>query len=393
MTPRGLPRSCLLAALMCAASVTRAGIWASDPVLGMTADYSTNPGLLYSNYTAETHGAVLIDAPTTYHGDALSVSVLPSFRFSDSEGYSSLASDYAHLTVKGELDSERNTVTLSGQLARDSSLYYNYTVNGGTGVRRDTSAVDAAWARALTERWNFSFDLSSSRVLYGESSSFTTLTDYRYTNLAPSLSWNTGERTTLTLTAGVGLYDTTDLTTKSVNSTLQVGIKRQFNELWSYNVNVGYSRETNSIDLYFGPYLLESLSATNTGTLYSANVSRQGTLLTVSASASRSLVPSGFSFLSLQEFYQLDFRYQHNPRWTFAGFTRWLQSRQPQAFGAAVNQEYLEFEMSAAWLFTEKWTATLSASRVTARYTSAMDVAANGITLQLSRRFNSLKWH
>jgi hypothetical protein len=393
MTPRGLPRSCLLAALMCAASVTRAGIWASDPVLGMTADYSTNPGLLYSNYTAETHGAVLIDAPTTYHGDALSVSVLPSFRFSDSEGYSSLASDYAHLTVKGELDSERNTVTVSGQLARDSSLYYNYTVNGGTGVRRDTSAVDAAWARALTERWNFSFDLSSSRVLYGESSSFTTLTDYRYTNLAPSLSWNTGERTTLTLTAGVGLYDTTDLTTKSVNSTLQVGIKRQFNELWSYNVNVGYSRETNSIDLYFGPYLLESLSATNTGTLYSANVSRQGTLLTVSASASRSLVPSGFSFLSLQEFYQLDFRYQHNPRWTFAGFTRWLQSRQPQAFGAAVNQEYLEFEMSAAWLFTEKWTATLSASRVTARYTSAMDVAANGITLQLSRRFNSLKWH
>jgi hypothetical protein len=378
---------------MCVASGTKAGTWTSDPVLGLAADYSTNPGLLYTAHSAETHGAVLIDAPTTYHGDAFSLAVLPSFRISDSQGYSTLASDYAHFTVKGELDGERNSLTLSGQLARDSSLYYNYTVNGSTGVRRDTSAVDGTWTRALTERVNFSFEGSSSRVLYGESSSFTTLTDYRYTYLAPSISWSSSERTILSLLGGVGFYDTTDLTTKSVNATLQAGLKHDFNELWSCNVDVGYSRETNSIDLYFGPYLLANLTATNTGTLYSANVSRHGTLLTVTASASRNLVPSGFSFLSLQEFYQLDFRYQMSPRWTFAGFGRWLESRQPQVGGPAVNQKYLDFELSAAWLFTEKWTATLRASRVTARYAPTIDVQANGVTLQLTRRFDSLKWH
>ncbi len=393
MTPGGWPRSCWLAAVMCTASGAKAGVWTSDPVLGLAGDYSTNPGLLYVSHTAETHGAVLIDAPTTYHGDALSLSVLPSFRFSDSQGYSSLASNYAHLTAKGEFDSERGSLTVTGQLARDSSLYYNYQFNGGTGVRRDTSGIDAAWTRALTERLNFGLDLSTTRVLYGESSSFTTLTDYRYSSLSPSLSYNTSERTVLTLLGGVGLYDTTDRTTKSVNSSLEIGVKHDFSELWSCNIKAGYSRETDSVDLYFGPYLLANLSATSTGTLYNASVTRKGTLLTLTASASRSLVPSGFSFLSLQEYYQVDFRYQHSPRLTFDGYARRLQSRQPQAFGAAVNQQYLDFSLSASWLFTEKWTASVRASRVTARYTPTIDVDADGLSMQLSRRFDSIKWH
>jgi hypothetical protein len=394
MTHRGLPRNCLLAAVMCGASAAKAGVWVSDPVLGLAADYSSNPGLLYASHTAETHGAVLIDAPTSYHADSVSLTVLPSFRISDSSGYSTLASDYAHFSVRGEMDSERNSFAVTGQVARDSSLYYNYSVSGSTGVRRDTSAVDAAWTRALTERLNFNLDLNSSRVLYGDSASFTTLTDYRYSSAAPSFAWNTSERTTLTVLGGVGLYDSADHTTKSVNSSLEAGFKRQFNELWSMNINAGYSRETNTIDLYFGPFLLGAFSATNSGTVYTADVTRQGRLLTLTASASRSLVPSGFSFLSLQEYYQLGFHYPRTERWTFDGHVRWLNSRQPQGFGVTVNQQYLDLGLSAAWLFTEKWTATLRASRVAARYTpNTLDVAANGVTLQLSRRFDSIKWH
>jgi hypothetical protein len=54
----------------------------------------------------------------------------------------------------------------------------------------------------------------------------------------------------------------------------------------------------------------------------------------------------------------------------------------------------LDLGLSAAWLFTEKWTVTLGASRVTARYTPpTVDVAASGVTVQLSRRFNRIEWH
>jgi hypothetical protein len=394
MTHRGLPRHCLLVAAMCMGSGAKAGIWVTEPVLGLAADYSTNPGLRYAAHTAETHGAVLIDTPTTYHADSVSLSVQPSFRISDSAGYSSVASDYAHLTVRGEIASERNSVAVTGQIARDSSLYYNYGLNGSAGVRRDTSTADVAWVRALTERLNFNLEANSSRVLYGKSGTFTTLTDYRYTNAAPSLAWKASERTTLTLVGGTGLYESADLRTKSVNSNLELGFTRELTELWAVSANAGYSRETNTIEEYFGPFLLGTFRATNTGTVFMANVTRQGPLLTVTAAASRSLVPSGFSFLSLQNSYQLSFRYPRTERWTFDGHVRWLKAQEPQVFGPTTNQSYLDFGLSAAWLFTEKWTLTLRGSRVTAKYTPpAIDVGATGFTIQLSRRFGPVKWH
>ena len=394
MTHRGLPRNCLLVAAMCMGSGAKAGVWVTEPLLGLAAEYSTNPGLLYAAHTAETHGAVLIDTPTKYHGDSVNLSVQPSFRISDSSGYSSLASDYAHLTVKGEIDSERNSVGVTGQIARDSSLYYNYGLNGSAGVRRDTSLADVAWVRALTERTNFNLEANSSRVLYGKSGSFTTLTDYRYTSTAPSLALNTSERTTLTLLGGAGLYDSADLRTKSVNSNFQLGIKRQITELWAVSANAGYSRETNTIEEYFGPFLLGTFRAANTGSVFMANVTRQGSLFDVTAAASRSLVPSGFSFLSLQNSYQLSFHYPRTERWTFDGHARWLKSQEPQVSGPTVDQSYLDLGLSAAWLFTEKWTLTLRASRVTAKYTPpSINVGASGFAIQLSRQFDPVKWH
>jgi hypothetical protein len=393
MMQRGLPRNCLFLAAMCMGSGAEAGVWVTDPVLGLAADYSTNPGLRYAAHTAETHGAVLIDTPTTYHADSVSLSVQPSVRISDSSGYSSVASDYAHLAVRGEIDSDRNSVAVTGQIARDSSLYYNYGLNGSAGVRRDTSMADVAWVRALTERLNFNVEVNSSRVLYGQSGTFTTLTDYRYTNAVPSLTWKTSERTTLTLVGGVGLYRSADLRTKSVNSNLELGFTRQLTELWAISANAGYSRETNTIEEYFGPFLLGTFRAANTGTVFTANVTRQGPLLAVTAAASRSLVPSGFSFLSLQNSYQLSFHYPRTERWTFDGHVRWLKLQEPQVLGPTVDQSYLDLGLSAAWLFTEKWTLTLRASRVTAKYSPTIDVGAGGLTIQLSRRFDPVKWH
>jgi hypothetical protein len=164
--------------------------------------------------------------------------------------------------------------------------------------------------------------------------------------------------------------------------------------LWAVSANAGYSRETNTIEEYLGPFLLGTFRATNTGTVFMANVTRQGPLLAVTAAASRSLVPSGFSFLSLQNSYQLSFRYPRTERWTFDGHVRWLKSQEPQVVGPTVDQSYLDLGLSAAWQFTEKWTLTLRASRVTAKYSPpAINVGASGLSIQLSRRFDPITWH
>jgi hypothetical protein len=385
-----------MVAAMCIANAARPGVWGTDPILGLAADFSTNPGLLDAPHSSETHEAILIDVPTTYVADALKFSIDPSFRISNSAGYSSLASDYEHLTASGEIDSERNSVVLTGEVARDSSLYYDYAFNGSEGVRRDTTLADLNWTRMLTERTNFTLEVDSNRVLYDETLGLgiNTLTDYRYTTAAPSLSWKEDERTTFTLTGNAGLYDAINGQTKSTNANLEAGFTRQFTPLWNLTANAGYSRESNTIEEYFGPFLLGTFKSTDNGAIFNANLTRQGPLLAVTAGASRSLVPSGFAFLARQDSYQLSFDYQYNERWTFDGHVRWLTSLEPVVIGPALDQSYLDAGLSAVWLFTEHWTFTMRATHVTAKYgPPTVEVAASGVTLLLSRKFNHIEWH
>lgn len=387
---RGRPALlCFTAVAMCIASASRAGVWGTDPVLGLSSDYSTNPGLLYIDHTAETHAALLIDVPTTYVADAVKFSVLPSFRISNSSGYSSLASDYEHLTLIGEFDTERSTLTATGQLARDSSLYYNYYFNGSTGVRRDSALADLNWVRALTERWNLNVDVDSTRVQYGHSITYTTLTDYRYSSAAPSISWSANERSSFSLQAGIGDYNSLDGLTRSINSNVQLGFKRQLDELWNLSASAGVSRETDKIKTFFGPF-----DSTADGTVFAANVTRQGERLAVSGQASRSLVPSGYAFLSRQDTYQLSASYPTSERWTFNGHVRWLRAENPQLLAPTIDQSYLELGLSAVWLFTEHWTATFMASYVTDKVSPPpTHVDASGFSIQLARHFNHIAWH
>src|ERR1700678_2841779 len=136
---------CLAAVSMCMASSARAGVWVSDPVVGLVGAYVPNPALLEMAHTAETTGALLLDAPTAYIGDGVGFYVIPDFRLSSSQGYASLASDYEHLTLKEELNTERNTLTATAGIYQDSSLYLDYLINGSTGVKRDSLLADVNW--------------------------------------------------------------------------------------------------------------------------------------------------------------------------------------------------------------------------------------------------------
>jgi hypothetical protein len=383
----------VLAVSMCTAEASRAGVWVTNPVLGLAAEYSSDPALLYVEHTAETHGAVLLDAPTTFQGDASSLTLDPSFRVSDSSGYSSIASDYEHFTATGKFTSDRDTLSTTGELARDSSLYYDYLLNGSTGVRRDTTLADLSWTHALGERLNFNLDVNSSRVIYGQSSSFTTLTDYHYSSAAPTLSWQESERTTLKIDGSFGLYDSAGGYSKSSNSNLEVGFTHQLTELWTVDGNAGYSRENNRVEYYFGPYLLGAYESSNTGSAFTADISRKAISWTMTGAVTRSLVPTGYAFLARQTAYQLSVDYPRTERWTFDAAARWIKTTEPQVFGATTDQSYVSVNASATYLFTEKWSVTLGASRVNAKYTPpAIEVGATGVTLQLSRHFNPIVW-
>jgi hypothetical protein len=393
---------CWSAAAMLISSAARAGVWGMDPVLGITADYATNPGLLEIPNTAQTDAALLIDAPATFNASDFKLSVLPSFRVGDTKSYSSVNSDYEHLSVKGEFDTDRSVLSASAGVSRDSSLYLNYLANGETGVRRDGATADLNWDRFLTERMEVDTDVNSSRVRYGSAVGATSLIDYKYTSITPTLAWNASERTKFTLAASAGQYDSLDGTTRSRNANLQLGFVRPLTEIWSLTASGGFSRALNRIDfdeqfLEFTPNGLEIVSvpvraeSSQNGAVYSVNLTRHGERLTLNAIASRQETPTGFAFLSRQNTVELQVNYSLSARWSLSGDAKYLSAQDPQRQGASIDRTVDYFGLNASWQWTEHWTLTLGASRVTERYQSPhIDLASNQVAVTLSQRFNHI---
>jgi hypothetical protein len=407
--------SCLAAVSMCMASSVRAGVWGTDPVVGIVGDYATNPALLETPHTAESNGALLLDAPTNYVGDGVGFFVIPDFRLSSSQGYASLASDYEHLTLKGELDTERSTLTATAGIYQDSSLYQDYLsngsgylFNGSTGVKRDTLTADLNWDRNLTERLEFDTDVNSMQVKYGQAAAGVgTLTDYRDTNIAPTLSWVSSERNKWTLSANVGRYNSFDEvfeSSESRSANLQVGLVRNLNEIWSLTASAGYSRALNreNFDEEFlvitpeGPAIeivpIREESAQN-GTVYSADLNRKGERLSFDVIASRQLMPTGYAFLSQQNLVKVAATYTYSDRWSFGAGAYYQQARNPQLQGGIITQTPKSISLSASWRWTEFWTVTFAASRITELFQPpGLTVASTEVSIKISRQFNHIKF-
>jgi hypothetical protein len=401
---------------MCMASSARAGVWGTDPVVGIVGDYATNPALLDIPHTAEGNGALLLDAPTDYIGDGVGFYVIPSFRLSSSQGYASLASDYEHLTLKGELDSERSTLTATAGIYQDSSLYQDYLsngsgylFNGSTGVKRDTLTADLNWDRNLTERLEFDTDVNSMQVKYGQAAAGVgTLTDYRDTNIAPTLSWLSGERNKWTLSASVGRYNSFDEafeSSESRSANLQAGLVRNLSETWSLTASAGYSRALNRQNfdeefLVIGPegqpeiaiVPIRQESAQN-GTVFSADLNRKGERLSFDVIASRLLAPTGYAFLSEQNLVKVAATYTYSDRWSFSAGAYYQQAKNPQLQGGIITQTPKSISLSSSWRWTEFWTVTFAASRVTELFRPpGLTIASTEVSIKISRQFNHIKF-
>ena len=373
-----------------------------DPSVGVSGDYASNPLLVDLPRTNETDAALLLDAPVSYHGDALILSLLPSFRLSDTRSYASVNSDFVHLSASGELDSERNKLSLTAGATRDSSLYESYLVDGAAAVRRDGLNADLLWTRHLTERLDTDLNVDTSHVRYGASTGSASLVSYKYTSVAPDLSWQRSERDRVTLSASGGQYDSLDGTTRSRNYGGQLAYKRSLSEIWSLNVSAGYSRQQNRLDLeipvivFTGsgfeivdlPLRVESHIGSP---VYSASLTRSGLRWTLNVSATRQEVPTGFAFLSRQTIYDLQLSYALSPRWTASLHEYWLSAHDPSLQGTYVDRTVNSATVDFSHQLTEHYTLDLALSRVDEDYGAAgIHVANNQVTLTLNYRFNHI---
>lgn len=375
--------------------------WSTQPLVGVVGQYASNAPLAAGTAQAETNAAMVLNVPVNYDEDDFHFAATPNIRYGNASGYSSITSNFFHLDSTAQLVNDLGSISATAAAYRDSSLLYAGELTNGVGVRRDTGALGVDWRRLLSERFQVELDANTSRTLYAHTVAsdvseqetqegiFNTLVDYRYTTLSPALDWVESELNTVRLIGGFGRYQSIDEVSDSNSVDLQLGFNRQITEIWTLKTSAGYSKAENRYNFFFGPYLLERIDSTQTGTVYSASLHRQSDVLDLGFGASRALAPTGFAYLARQQSVNLVANYNRSERWTYNATLSWQTNSYPRNDGGSTEQKYYYAGLSAGWHMTEQWVITLQTTRLIQQYGASAPVtgASTGVSLQISRQF------
>jgi hypothetical protein len=364
-----------------------AGPWSTQPLVGVAAEYATNPGLISVHGQSETHAALLLDLPFNYDLDTVHYAVIPRVRYSDTTGYSSVTSNYLHLDASAKFANEIDAATLTGALYQDSSLLYAGEVANGVGVRRDTASVGVNWQHSLSERAQFQLDTNAVRTRYAQSVQLGNLVDYSDVGVSPAVSYTVSELSTVRILGGVSRYKSLNGLTDSDSTNLQLGWDHHFDELWSLSTTAGYSK---SIDHYH--YVFETIGSSQNGAVYSANLTRQTETLTATAGATRALTPTGFAFLTRQDTVNGQVNYSYSERLSFAASVTWANIAEPLLTGGYSTRRFYNGDISANWHWTEQWILSLHVNKIGQRFGAQagqrpVSPTSDGVSLEISRHF------
>jgi hypothetical protein len=373
--------------LSCASGRVFAGPWSTQPLVGIAAEYATNPALIAADTRSETREALFLDLPFNCDLDAVHFAVIPRVRYSDTAGYSSVTSNYIHVDASAKYAGELDTTTLTTALYQDSSLLYAGELSNGIGVRRDTASVDINWQHALSERAQFQMDANAVRTRYGRSAQSGSLVDYSDIGVSPAVSYAVSELSTIRILGGANRYKSLNGFTDSNSTNLQLGWDRRIDELWTVSATAGYSKSANHYH-----YTFITIDSSQNGTVYSANLTRQTETLTATVSATRALMPTGFAFLARQDTVNGLANYSYSDRLSFAAAITWANIAQPILTGGYSTRRFYDGDISANWHWTEQWILSLHVNKIGQQYVAQtgqrpVSPTSNGVTFAISRQF------
>jgi outer membrane protein assembly factor BamA len=123
--------------------------------------------------------------------------------------------------------------------------------------------------------------------------------------------------------------------------------------------------------------------------VYSADLVRQGEAFSLDLGALRSLAPTGFAYLTLQQGVNANANYAFSERWSYSAGASWQTNTYPAIRGGdSFDRRYYNVAVSAKWRWTEQWALTLQANKVVQVYGSpSVSGASTGVNLEISRQF------
>lgn len=332
---------------MLASSTARAGIWTMHPEFGANLDYSTNPQLetvASSGYDA----VVSLGLPAGWDDDANHVEVAPRLKLAQAGGTSPTGADaysvYGTATRQGELSQWNGTASwVDDSLARG-------VVSSGTltrqDVRRRQTDFGLTWTEVIMPRLQSAASLSWETLRY-QALFGSQLQDYRYYGGSEQLTWTLTPRLQLLGTFGGNHYERLNEVLSQNTYNAQLGFAGQWTELWSYSVTYGRSRVSAAGS---GPAA--------TGSVYAGSLQRKTERLTLSASATQSIQPSGFGFLTTVSEQTAVAGWQSSDRLGTSLTYRNVRSRDAFLVFSVDDRAYQALEWAGSWQWTEAWTLT-----------------------------------
>ncbi len=377
----------------------------SESSLGVEADYNSNPFLRTTDIQSAESEAVVANLPATYTSDTISYELIPRLRFGETQGVTSLLSDYQYLDADWRLSEELNTVVLSGLWHRDSTFYnvFENTALNGTTLHRQEESANGSWQHLVSERSDFEFLGSYDQVNYGQNPSFSVVS-YDYLQGSVQYDRTLAERWKWTTAAGYGQYQLRDQSYRSDNRFAQTSLSYSLSELWTMSLQVGYSSVTSltreqQLAIFQAPgggfalgYTTAQVGASQGTDSFAATVERKGERLVLDLAASQAIEPSGLGALLTQDDASIAASIPWTERWSFGARVHGARLSDPLQQISYSNRRYYDADLNASWLVTEHWTLQLSATYVLQRFSSSLPVGAStSVALSLSRQLGHLR--
>lgn len=374
---------------LCALSLAaNAGIWQLAPTLGLSAEYETNPLLRNTEPTSGEAIVANLEAPAQWDDGALHLELSPRVRLADANGDSPIGEDAYYLSSMLDLKRERSEWNARARWADDSSALRE-PVSGTlvrTGIRERVEEASVGWNTSATERAQIAANVDWQSLRYTTPGAFAFgLYNYDYGVATEQFTYAWSERLKLEVETDESRY-TLPLTGFS-ETTLQaqVGMIVQPTELISCTFQAGSS-------------LLRDVatSSTQSGSVYTASVKRNGLRSTWDFSITKSIQPSGFGSLAETTEADANFDWKHSERLDYVAQVRDVRSVNSFSTITVAEREYSAVSLSARFRASEYWDVSgIVGWQRAASGATPFELAASGqgysIMLTAQRRFRLIK--
>ena len=267
--------------------------WQFTPNSRVTSGYTGNPRFLAEGGDDELQNGAEIGALLNSRTERLQLSIVPRATFSRFQSDETLDTNNQYLGMTSAWQTERVLWKGNAQFTHDSTQTSEL---GTTGLiqgnsRRELAAVGAGGTWTVYENFSSGANVQWNDVHYADAES-SGLEDYSRSSASLFATAAISDRTKLTLSAQGGRLESASRSQPTTDSGLTLGLNHTLGPQWSLSVAAG-------------PSWADSGLETLQGTLYSADVTRQGELTQFAAGVSRRLEPVGTGFLTLSEAFTL----------------------------------------------------------------------------------------